>query len=60
MTSTEAEAAVRLLLDADPHLSDLRVEAASLEEAVVTITSHSTTAGAGIPGAGITEEEVSA
>ena len=39
LITTQAEAAVRALLDADPALHDLRVEAASLEQAVMSITS---------------------
>lgn len=54
LTSTAPEAAVRTLLDADPYLTDLRVEAASLEEAVVSITAGTTTGG--VSGAGATEE----
>jgi ABC-2 type transport system ATP-binding protein len=54
VTSTRAEAAVRALLDADPHLSDLRVEAASLEEAVLSVTSGG--AAEPPPAAGITHE----
>lgn len=37
-TSRAAETTVRALLDADPTLSDLRVEGASLEEAVAALT----------------------
>lgn len=54
LTSTEPEAAVRALLDADPNLSDLRVEAASLEEAVVSLTSD--TEAVGRPGADSTQK----
>jgi ABC-2 type transport system ATP-binding protein len=54
LTSTEPEAAVRALLDADPHLSDLRVEAASLEEAVLSLTSD--TDAIGHPGADSTQK----
>ncbi len=39
-TSRQAEATVRALLDADPTVSDLRVEGASLEEAVVSLTAN--------------------
>lgn len=38
--SAEAEATVRALLAADPTLSDLRVEGASLEQAIVAMTTH--------------------
>lgn len=39
VTTSRPESAVHALLDADPALSDLRVEGASLEEAVVALTS---------------------
>ncbi|HSK98592.1 MAG TPA: hypothetical protein VK891_18335, partial [Euzebyales bacterium] len=40
VTTARPEAAVRELLDADPDLTDLRVEAAGLEEAVMAITTE--------------------
>src|SRR5690606_13750218 len=46
LTTTAPEAAVRAMLDADPGLHDLRVEAASLEEAVMALTTTSETVAA--------------
>jgi ABC-2 type transport system ATP-binding protein len=39
-TSASPEATVRALLAADPTLSDLRVEGATLEEAIVSMTTQ--------------------
>jgi ABC-2 type transport system ATP-binding protein len=40
LTTAQPENTVRALLDADPHLTELRVEAASLEEAVMSLTTE--------------------